>query len=212
MRSYVIRRYAWRVEHRRSGDPASHLPLRRRGGQHAPGRAPRRGCRRGPVALPRPGGVACRATTEGACSSESATARTLASPMRPAAVAAAGRPPDRQSASTTGARSGACASASPWSAARSRCAEIATTAAPLFRAARLQALAKGGETLLSGSTVDELGGELPAGDRPARPRHPAAARRAGARTRVRAGAYFPRASATIRGTNPTNPRSRGARA
>lgn len=30
----------------------------------------------------------------------------------------------------------------------------------LFRAARLQALAKGGETLLAGSTVDELGGTL----------------------------------------------------
>jgi DNA-binding NarL/FixJ family response regulator/class 3 adenylate cyclase len=34
---------------------------------------------------------------------------------------------------------------------------------PLFRAARLQALANGGETFLSGSTVDELSGELPAG-------------------------------------------------
>jgi DNA-binding NarL/FixJ family response regulator/class 3 adenylate cyclase len=34
---------------------------------------------------------------------------------------------------------------------------------PLFRAARLQALANGGETFLSGSTVDELGGELPPG-------------------------------------------------
>jgi DNA-binding NarL/FixJ family response regulator/class 3 adenylate cyclase len=34
---------------------------------------------------------------------------------------------------------------------------------PLFRAARLQALADGGETFLSGSTVDELDGLLPAG-------------------------------------------------
>ena len=34
---------------------------------------------------------------------------------------------------------------------------------PLFRAARLQALANGGETFLSGSTVDELVGELPPG-------------------------------------------------
>jgi len=34
---------------------------------------------------------------------------------------------------------------------------------PLFRAARLQALANGGETFLSGSTVDELGGVLPEG-------------------------------------------------
>ena len=34
---------------------------------------------------------------------------------------------------------------------------------PLFRAARLQALANGGETFLSGSTVDELGGVLPKG-------------------------------------------------
>jgi DNA-binding NarL/FixJ family response regulator/class 3 adenylate cyclase len=34
---------------------------------------------------------------------------------------------------------------------------------PLFRAARLQGLAAGGETLLSGSTVDELGGSLPDG-------------------------------------------------
>jgi DNA-binding NarL/FixJ family response regulator/class 3 adenylate cyclase len=34
---------------------------------------------------------------------------------------------------------------------------------PLFRAARLLALAGGGETLLSGSTVDELGGWLPPG-------------------------------------------------
>jgi DNA-binding NarL/FixJ family response regulator/class 3 adenylate cyclase len=34
---------------------------------------------------------------------------------------------------------------------------------PLFRAARLQALATGGETFLSGSTVDELGGMLPDG-------------------------------------------------
>ena len=34
---------------------------------------------------------------------------------------------------------------------------------PLFRAARLQALANGGETFLSGSTVDELAGQLPAG-------------------------------------------------
>jgi DNA-binding NarL/FixJ family response regulator/class 3 adenylate cyclase len=34
---------------------------------------------------------------------------------------------------------------------------------PLFRAARLQGLANGGETFLSGSTVDELVGELPAG-------------------------------------------------
>jgi DNA-binding NarL/FixJ family response regulator/class 3 adenylate cyclase len=34
---------------------------------------------------------------------------------------------------------------------------------PLFRAARLQALASGGETLLAGSTVDELGGALPDG-------------------------------------------------
>ena len=34
---------------------------------------------------------------------------------------------------------------------------------PLFRAARLLTLARGGETLLSGSTVDELGGWLPAG-------------------------------------------------
>lgn len=33
----------------------------------------------------------------------------------------------------------------------------------LFRAARLQALARGGETLLAGSTVDELGGSLPDG-------------------------------------------------
>jgi DNA-binding NarL/FixJ family response regulator/class 3 adenylate cyclase len=33
----------------------------------------------------------------------------------------------------------------------------------LFRAARLQALAKGGETLLAGGTVDELAGALPAG-------------------------------------------------
>ena len=32
---------------------------------------------------------------------------------------------------------------------------------PLFRASRLQALARGGETLLSGSTVDELDGRLP---------------------------------------------------
>jgi len=34
---------------------------------------------------------------------------------------------------------------------------------PLFRAARLQGLADGGETLLSGGTVDELDGLLPAG-------------------------------------------------
>ena len=34
---------------------------------------------------------------------------------------------------------------------------------PLFRAARLQGLANGGETFLAGSTVDELGGTLPAG-------------------------------------------------
>jgi DNA-binding NarL/FixJ family response regulator/class 3 adenylate cyclase len=34
---------------------------------------------------------------------------------------------------------------------------------PLFRAARLLTLAGGGETLLSGTTVDELGGWLPAG-------------------------------------------------
>jgi DNA-binding NarL/FixJ family response regulator/class 3 adenylate cyclase len=34
---------------------------------------------------------------------------------------------------------------------------------PLFRAARLQGLANGGETFLSGSTVDELGGTLPPG-------------------------------------------------
>ena len=34
---------------------------------------------------------------------------------------------------------------------------------PLFRAARLQGLANGGETFLSGSTVDELVGELPPG-------------------------------------------------
>ncbi len=34
---------------------------------------------------------------------------------------------------------------------------------PLFRAARLQALANGGETLLAGSTVDALEGELPEG-------------------------------------------------
>ena len=34
---------------------------------------------------------------------------------------------------------------------------------PLFRAARLQALANGGETLLAGSTVDLLGGALPDG-------------------------------------------------
>jgi two-component system, NarL family, response regulator LiaR len=34
---------------------------------------------------------------------------------------------------------------------------------PLFRAARLQALANGGETLLSGTTVDELSGALPEG-------------------------------------------------
>ncbi len=33
----------------------------------------------------------------------------------------------------------------------------------LFRAARIQALANGGETLLSGTTVDELGGSLPDG-------------------------------------------------
>jgi DNA-binding NarL/FixJ family response regulator/class 3 adenylate cyclase len=33
----------------------------------------------------------------------------------------------------------------------------------LFRAARLQALAAGGETLLSGTTVDEVGGALPPG-------------------------------------------------
>ena len=33
----------------------------------------------------------------------------------------------------------------------------------LFRAARIQALASGGETLLSGTTVDELGGSLPDG-------------------------------------------------
>jgi DNA-binding NarL/FixJ family response regulator/class 3 adenylate cyclase len=33
----------------------------------------------------------------------------------------------------------------------------------LFRAARIQALADGGETLLSGTTVDELGGTLPDG-------------------------------------------------
>ena len=34
---------------------------------------------------------------------------------------------------------------------------------PLFRAARLQALANGGETLLAGTTVDELDGGLPEG-------------------------------------------------
>ena len=34
---------------------------------------------------------------------------------------------------------------------------------PLFRAARLQGLANGGETFLAGSTVDELGGVLPDG-------------------------------------------------
>ena len=34
---------------------------------------------------------------------------------------------------------------------------------PLFRAARLQALANGGETLLAGTTVDELNGGLPEG-------------------------------------------------
>ena len=34
---------------------------------------------------------------------------------------------------------------------------------PLFRAARLQALARGGETLLAGTTVDELAGGLPDG-------------------------------------------------
>jgi DNA-binding NarL/FixJ family response regulator len=34
---------------------------------------------------------------------------------------------------------------------------------PLFRAARIQALAGGGETLLSGTTVDDLGGTLPQG-------------------------------------------------
>ena len=34
---------------------------------------------------------------------------------------------------------------------------------PLFRAARLQALARGGETLLAGTTVDELAGSLPEG-------------------------------------------------
>ena len=34
---------------------------------------------------------------------------------------------------------------------------------PLFRAARIQALAGGGETLLSGTTVDALGGTLPDG-------------------------------------------------
>ena len=34
---------------------------------------------------------------------------------------------------------------------------------PLYRAARLQALANGGETFLAGSTVDELGGTLPDG-------------------------------------------------
>jgi DNA-binding NarL/FixJ family response regulator/class 3 adenylate cyclase len=34
---------------------------------------------------------------------------------------------------------------------------------PLFRAARLQALASGGETLLAGSTVDEVDGALPDG-------------------------------------------------
>jgi DNA-binding NarL/FixJ family response regulator/class 3 adenylate cyclase len=34
---------------------------------------------------------------------------------------------------------------------------------PLFRAARLQGLANGGETFLAGSTVDELGGYLPDG-------------------------------------------------
>ena len=34
---------------------------------------------------------------------------------------------------------------------------------PLFRAARLQALANGGETLLAGTTVDELSGGLPGG-------------------------------------------------
>jgi DNA-binding NarL/FixJ family response regulator/class 3 adenylate cyclase len=34
---------------------------------------------------------------------------------------------------------------------------------PIFRAARIQALAGGGETLLSGTTVDELGGTLPDG-------------------------------------------------
>ena len=33
----------------------------------------------------------------------------------------------------------------------------------LFRAARIQALANGGETLLSGTTVDEIGGSLPDG-------------------------------------------------
>jgi DNA-binding NarL/FixJ family response regulator/class 3 adenylate cyclase len=34
---------------------------------------------------------------------------------------------------------------------------------PLFRAARLQALANGGETLVSGVTVDRIGGRVPAG-------------------------------------------------
>lgn len=34
---------------------------------------------------------------------------------------------------------------------------------PLFRAARLQGLGRGGETLLAGTTVDELGGTLPDG-------------------------------------------------
>jgi DNA-binding NarL/FixJ family response regulator/class 3 adenylate cyclase len=34
---------------------------------------------------------------------------------------------------------------------------------PLFRASRLQSLASGGETLISGSTIDRLGGEVPEG-------------------------------------------------
>ena len=72
-------------------------------------------------------------------------------------------PSSGRSSSTTGASSVGCASASPLVTGDVEARDDRYYGRPLFRAARLQALANGGETFLSGSTVDELGGVLPKG-------------------------------------------------
>ena len=156
---------------------APHLPLRRRRGQHAPDGAPWRGRRRRAVALPRPGGVDGSSTTAAACSSASATGPTPASPsaVRRWPPPTGCRP---RSATTTGASIGRM---------RIRIALVTGDVEvrgdryygrPLFRAARLQALASGGETLLVRHDRRRAGRRAARRHRPARPRHAAAARRA----------------------------------
>ena len=137
----------------------SHLPVRRRRGQHAAHGAPRRGGRRRAGPLPRAGGAIgerhggrlFERIGDGAyaCFTDADEAVAAADALQSAIVE------------------------HDWGVIGRMRVRIAMVTGdvevrgdryygrPLFRAARLQALANGGETLLAGTTVDELGGGCP---------------------------------------------------